>query len=552
MNLTEIKHLLSDPIERNKLSVGKLQELYEILRESLTKAGKTRRWDSPAAMAYDWSRKQQGRYTWDRAKHLDLLNEWIVSLETGKRDNIMISMPPRHGKSELLSFWYPVWLITHNPLLQIMFITYGGEFAAQWGARVRNFIQEFGDEFGVEIRTDTASRTRWELTSGGGMYAVGTGGQITGRGADRLIVDDPVKGDEAARSQLQRDQMLQWWQQTAYTRLEPGGKIAMVGTRWHQEDLLGKLEQLSEAKVGAQWDIMKLPALSTSDTDPLGRKEGEALWPERWPREKLLQIKDGQISDPLNPTGSPYAWSALYQQSPTPEEGASIKRVWWKYYQSPPADLDDIILSWDLAFKDLAASDFVVGQCWGRKGAQFYLLDMTRGRMNFPETLEAFRNMADKWPQARRKLVEDSANAPALIATLHREIPGIVPIKPKGSKDARLSAVAPAIESGNVYIPEFKTAKWVVDLVEECATFPNAAHDDTVDALSQALNYFMPSGHRFSIGSVAQAKLDAEKPKTTEDMITKAFHEGMRRNVNKEMRRRERMRPRMERMRFRI
>lgn len=546
----EIKALLNDPIERQKLSVGKLQEFAEILKEAVNRTGKSRKWDSPAAMAYDWSRQHQGRYTWDRAKHLDLLNEWIVSLESDNRDSIMVSMPPRHGKSELLSFWYPVWLITHNPLLQVMFITYGGEFAAQWGARVRNFIQEFGDEFGVEIRTDTASRTRWELTTGGGMYAVGTGGQITGRGADRLIVDDPVKGDEAARSQLQRDQMLQWWQQTAYTRLEPGGKIAMVGTRWHQEDLLGRLEALSDAGVGAKWDIMKLPALATSDNDPLGRKEGEALWPERWPREKLLQIKDGQISDPLNPTGSPYAWSALYQQSPTPEEGASIKRTWWKYYQALPQVFDEVILSWDLAFKDLASSDFVVGQCWGRSGAQFYLLDMIRKRMNFPETIEAFKNMAVKWPQARRKLVEDSANAPALVASLHREVPGIVPIKPKGSKDARLSAVAPAIESGNVYIPEFKRAKWVIDLVEECATFPNAAHDDTVDTLSQALNYFMPSGHTYSIKAAKEAA--EEKPKTSAEFIYKAFHEGLTEEVNRNMARKERMRPRFERMRLRF
>ena len=549
MNLSEIKALLSDPSERAKLSVTKLAEFYELLKQAAHKSGKAQSWDSPADLAYDMSRKMGlKRNVWDRAPHLELLNKKLVQNFTGEIGPLMVNMPPRHGKSLLVSFWYPLWRLTKNPEELFMFLTYGDLYAQEWGGKIRDFLVTFGADLGITIDTKASSRKFWKTVEGAEYYAAGIEGQITGKGSTCLILDDPVKGTEAASSQLLRDKLLKTWQETILTRIH--GTVVAIGTRWHEDDLLGRLEALSDSGVGLKWEVIKLPALAEQD-DVLGRKEGDALWPEKWPKEKLLQIKDGQISDPLNPTASPYAFSALYQQRPTPEEGASIKRVWWKYYKAIPEGFDEIIISGDLAFKDLSSSDFVVFQVWGRLGGQFYLLDMIRSRMNFPETIEAFQNLCIKWPQAKRKLIEDTANAPALIASLHREIPGIIPIRPKGSKDARLSAAAPAIESGNVFVPEFKTAKWVVDLIEECATFPNAAHDDTVDALSMALNYFMPSGHRFTIKSAKQAAEEASRPTTTEEMITRSIHATLRKNTDREMKRRERRRPRWERMQFR-
>ena len=513
--------LLDDSKAREKLSLKQLSEFFTELKATGSSLGKGKKWDSPADMAYEMSRKMGFKKNlWNRAKHLELLNEKLVANARGDIGPLMVSMPPRHGKSLLISFWYPLWKLTRNPEEEIMFLTYGDLFAQEWGGKARDFLINFGEDLGITLLGNSQSRKFWNTEQGGSYYAAGIEGTITGKGCTTLILDDPIKGHEAASSQLMRDKILKAWQETIITRAH--GTIVIVGTRWHEDDLLGRLEILSESGVGIKFEVLKLPALAEAG-DLLGRKEGEALWPDSmWTREKILQIKSGQESDPLNPTGSPYAFSALYQQRPTPEEGAAIKRTWWKSYTIPPAEFDEIIMSWDLAFKDLKTSDLVVGQVWGRSGGLFYLLDMVRDRMNFPETVAAFENMCVKWPGARRKLVEDSANAPALIASLARAIHGIIPVRPKGSKDARLSAVSPAIESGNVYIPEFKKAKWVTDLVEEAATFPNAAHDDTVDALSMALNYFMPAGHHYTIKEAREAAV--VKPKTTVDIMHNEFH----------------------------
>lgn len=217
------------------------------------------------------------------------------------------------------------------------------------------------------------------------------------------------------------------------------------------------------------------------ENDPLGREPGQPLCPELFTKQALESIKTS--------VGS-YWWASLYQQRPSPAEGGIFKRHWWQYYRQAPGKFDEIIQSWDMSFKDKATSDFVVGQVWGRSGADKYLLDQVRGRMDFTATLQAVRSLSAKWPQARAKLVEDKANGPAVIATLKREISGLIPVEPQGSKEARAWAVQPEVEAGNVYIPDPGIASWVHDFVEECAAFPNGAHDDQVDAMTQALLRF--------------------------------------------------------------
>jgi predicted phage terminase large subunit-like protein len=274
-------------------------------------------------------------------------------------------------------------------------------------------------------------------------------------------------------------------------------------TRWNEDDLSGRLIALADADPNAdKWVIVIFPALAEGDRAELEadishaqrlkclmaedpREPGAALWPEKKDVRALAQIKIQLGSR---------KFAALYQQRPTPAEGGVWKRHWWQFYTALPPRLDEIIQSWDMAFKDLRTSDYVVGQVWGRLKADLFLLDEVRDRLDFPATLEAVRRLSAKWPQARRKLVEDKANGTAVIAMLKKEIPGLIAVEPMGSKEARASAASPEIEAGNVWLPNALVAPWITDWIEECSAFPTGTHDDRVDAASQAINHFALKG----------------------------------------------------------
>ncbi|MDD5486883.1 MAG: phage terminase large subunit, partial [Dehalococcoidales bacterium] len=289
------------------------------------------------------------------------------------------------------------------------------------------------------------------------------------------IIDDPVKNQEEADSETMRNKVWEWYLTVLRTRLAPGGAIILVMTRWHEDDLAGRL--LEEMKNGGeQWEVISLPA-EAEENDALGREPGEWLWPERFSPEEYQAIK--------KTLGSRH-WNALYQQRPSPAEGSLIKREWWKFYKQPPAFFSHVIQSWDCTFKDKETADFVVGQVWGKSGANMYLLDMVRARMDLPTTITAIRTLSDKWPNAFVKLIEDKANGPAVIQMLRNTVGGLIAVNPMGGKVARVNAVSPAIEAGNVYLPE--DAPWVHDFIEECAAFPNGKYDDAVDSMSQSLS----------------------------------------------------------------
>jgi predicted phage terminase large subunit-like protein len=204
----------------------------------------------------------------------------------------------------------------------------------------------------------------------------------------------------------------------------------------------------------------------------------ELLWPERFGREEINTLKRSLGS---------YAAAGQLQQRPSPAEGGILKRQWWKFFREAPPKFSEVIQSWDCSFKDTRTSDFVVGQVWGRNGADKYLLDQVRRRMDCPATIQAVRRLSEKWPQSGEKLIEDKANGSAVVAMLKHKIPGLIAVTPEGGKDVRAQAVSPQIESGNVYLPDPAIAPWVRDFIEECAAFPNGAYDDQVDAMSQAL-----------------------------------------------------------------
>lgn len=255
-------------------------------------------------------------------------------------------------------------------------------------------------------------------------------------------------------------------QNTLLTRLQPGGAVILIMTRWHEDDLAGRLLNPEYGQV-EDWDIVKLPAVAEAG-DILGRQIGEPLWPEfgfdsDWAERTKFAV------------GS-QTWASLYQQRPSPPEGAIVHRSWWRFYKQLPSSLDVVIQSWDCSFKETDSGSYVVGQVWGRKGTNYYLIDQFRARVDFVGTLQAFRTMTGKHPVARLKLVEDKANGPAVIAALKNEISGIIAVTPEGTKESRLHAVSPDIEAGNVYLPDPSIAQWVHDYIEEFATFPHGVN----------------------------------------------------------------------------
>jgi predicted phage terminase large subunit-like protein len=255
--------------------------------------------------------------------------------------------------------------------------------------------------------------------------------------------------------------------------------MVIVMQRVHENDLAGHVVQqggYEELKLPAEYEGHKqLTCIGWKDPRT---ESGELLWPERFGAEEIERLKR---------TLGSYAAAGQLQQRPSPAEGGVLKRHWWKFYREAPRPFSEVIQSWDCAFKDTRTSDFVVGQVWGRHGADKYLLDQVRGRMDCPATIQAVKRLSEKWPQAHAKLVEDKANGPAVIATLKHEIVGLIAVNPEGGKEVRAHAVSPQIEAGNVYLPDATIAPWIGGFIDECAAFPNGAYDDQVDAMSQAL-----------------------------------------------------------------
>jgi predicted phage terminase large subunit-like protein len=334
----------------------------------------------------------------------------------------------------------------------------------------------------LKLDPERTAVEEWETTAGGGYKAVGVGSALTGSGAHILLIDDPVKDHVEADSETHRDNVWEWYDSTAGTRLMPGGGVIVIMTRWHDDDLAGRLLKRSKEDPEAdQWEVLSFPAIAEEDEHH--RRKGEALHPERYGLRALMRRMKNMAHR---------FWVALYQQRPTVAEGQILKRAWWKEYRLTPKEMaaqcDRVVQSWDCTFKDTDGTDFVVGQVWGLKGADFYLLDEVRDRMDLPTTVKTVRSLSVKWPEAELKLVEDKANGPAVVATLKREIPGLVEVSPIGSKTARATAASVYLESGNTWLPEPKHLASVHDFVDECAAFPAGAHDDRVDAYSQAIN----------------------------------------------------------------
>lgn len=382
-------------------------------------------------------------------------------------------MPPRHGKSELTSRWFPAWVLSRDPTHRILLCSYAEDFASDWGRKVRDLCRQY-PELGVRVKRDVDAASKWETSEGGGMICAGVGGQITGRGSDLLLIDDPIKNWEDAYSPKVRESQWHWWRSTARTRLEPGASVVCIMTRWHDDDLTGRFMR----ETAEPWTVIRLPALAEPG-DPLGREEGAALCPDRYTRDALLLTKD---------TVGDLVWSGLYQQRPTPESADLFPRGAWRYWTNANLPrFEKVIASWDFAFKDLKSSDFVVGQVWGVTPGAMYLLEQVRGQWSFTRTCKELADQRSRWGSVLgRVYCEDKANGPGILDVMRGTCRGLTPVDPVGSKHARAASIAGFQQAGDLHLPA--GLPWVADFVEEHHQFPRGTHDDQVDATSQAVS----------------------------------------------------------------
>lgn len=329
------------------------------------------------------------------------------------------------------------------------------------------------------MATAPCSNVEFETTQKGRCISRGILSGLTGNTADLFIIDDPIKNRQEADSETTRNTIWNEYLNSARTRIKPGGKLIVIQTRWHEDDLYGMIARNENPD---HVTVINIPCECDSEDDPLGRKIGDSLCPEIGRgNDWLRDFKQAYVGN----EGS-RAWTALYQGRPTALEGNLIKREWWRYYDELPEDLPYKIISVDAAFKDSDNNDFVAIQKWGKKNNKYYLIKAIKKHLNFVDTLTAIRTLRKEDDDILFVLIEDKANGSALINVLSSEMEGIIPVKPEGGKVSRVNAVSPAIERGDVLLPRFEA--FVDDYIAEFSAFPNGAHDDQVDSTSQALN----------------------------------------------------------------
>lgn len=429
------------------------------------------------------------------------LDQFILDVQAGKRPILILQAPPQHGKSEMVSRKLPAFLLGKFPEWRIGAASYSDELANAMAQDVRRNLAspEHQRLFQTPIakrKYDVNRMGEFTAPSGAGSYlGVGVGAGLTGRPIDIGIIDDPVKNEKEALSPITKEGHWNWYQSVFTTRLsEFSGQIVMA-TSWAEDDLPARIAE--HFRNDSRLTHLRFPAINLPDEVGYNPVLAEgALVPQLHSLEKLYETQ-GLLSD--------YWWSALYQQSPKALGGNVFKESGIRYYlpKDLPARFEKLICSWDATFKDTDGTDFVVGQAWGRLGANSYLLGQIRGRLSFSKTVAAVIELKSRFMAAREILIEDKANGPAVIDTLKASIPGIIAIEPDGSKLARAHAVTSYWEAGNVWLPHEDIAPWIREFISEITAFPAAAHDDQVDSMTQALRRLYPLFGRLVISQEA-------------------------------------------------
>ena len=400
-------------------------------------------------------------------------------IASGKIKRLIVNMPPRHTKSEFASYLFPAWMIGKNPKLKVIQTTHTGELAVRFGRKMKNLVDtsEFAQVFeDCKIAADSKAAGRWETNKGGEYYAAGIGGAITGRGADLLIIDDP-HSEQDALSETAMDSAYEWYTSGPRQRLQPGGAIVIVMTRWSTKDLTGKLLKAQSEPKADQWEVIEFPAILPSN---------KPVWSNYWKLEELEGVK-ASLSEGK--------WQAQWQQNPTSEEGSIIKREWWKEWKEKDIpDLIHIIQSYDTAFSKKETADFSAITTWGvfyppNKGPHLILVDVRKGRWDFPELKKIALEEYKYW-EPETVIIEAKATGTPLTHELRQIGVPVVNFTPsKGNdKHVRVNSVAPLFEAGKIYYPADK--RWAEEVIEECAAFPYGEYDDLVDSTTQALMRF--------------------------------------------------------------
>ncbi len=403
----------------------------------------------------------------------------LQELADGKIKRLIVNMPPRHTKSEFASFLFPAFMMGMNPKLKIIQTTHTAELAYRFGRKVRNLMGtgEYKNVFeNVNLSADSKAAGRWETNYGGEYFAAGVGGAITGRGADLLIIDDP-HSEQDALSETAMDSAYEWYTSGPRQRLQPGGRILIVMTRWSTKDLTGQLMKAQTEPKADQWEVVEFPAILPSN---------EPIWPQYWKLEELESVKASLTEQ---------KWQAQWQQNPVSEEGSIIKREWWKIWEEEdPPEMVHIIQSYDTAFSKKETADFSAISTWGI----FYpknsykphaiLMDCKKGRWDFPELKKTAMEEYRYW-DPETILIEAKASGMPLTDELRSMGIPVVNFTPSRGNDkhVRVNSVAPLFEAGMVWRPD---ERWAEEMVEECAAFPFGEHDDLVDSMTQAMLRF--------------------------------------------------------------
>jgi len=423
--------------------------------------------------------------------HHDIMAESFEKVARGELKRLIINMPPRHTKSEFASYLFPAWFLGQYPEKKVIQTAHTAELAVGFGRKVRNLIQspDYQDVFqGIDLSTDSKAAGRWNTNKGGDYFAIGVGGAVTGKGADVLIIDDPHSEQDAQAGQYNPevfDKVYEWYTSGPRQRLQPGGAIIVVMTRWAKRDLTGQIiKSMSEREGADEWEVIQLPAIMPS---------GNPLWEAFWKLEELESLKAELPAS---------KWNAQYQQDPTSEEGALIKREWWKEWtehELPPCEC--IIQSWDTAFLKTQRSDYSACTTWGvfyhnndadQQRPNLILLDSFKDKLEFPELKRA---AYDKYWEFEpdQMIVEAKASGAPLVFELRAMGIPVTEFTPTRGNDkiARVNAVTDLFSSGSVWYYE---SRWADELIEECASFPTGDHDDLVDSTTQALLRFRQGG----------------------------------------------------------
>lgn len=427
-------------------------------------------------------------------KHHRRLADLLMAMEKGEEDRIGVSVPPRHGKSQMVSIFFPAWYLGRNPDKKVLMVSHTADLAVDFGRKVRNLVNSpaYKEIFPtVSLSADSKSAGRWNTNAGGEYFACGVGAALAGRGAHFLIVDDPFSEQDVLNGNYEVfEKAYEWFAYGARTRLMPQGKVAIVHTRWHPSDLIGRLaKDMTRIEGTDQYHFFEFPAIFNENTD-----EEKALWPEFFDLEALHRTK---ASMPL------FQWNAQYQQNPTAEEGALIKREWWqKWEQDDPPPCEYIIMTLDAAAEAKNRSDFTALLTWGvfsddhltDGNSHIILLNAINVRVEFPELKAlALREYQDWQPDSF--IVEKKSSGTPLFQELRRmgiPVQEFVPHRGTGDKIARINAVADIVRSGMVWYPAGR--KWAEEVVEQVAAFPASEHDDMVDCTSMALARFRNGG----------------------------------------------------------